>query len=79
MTGLKGCKKYQKKKKIFHFPKLKENWLKKNEWNLSNQSGEVTHASMYLKNCRRSFIFFQLSYLEHDVMITNLVRLNLMF
>ena len=67
----------------------------KTEWNLSNQSGEVTHASIYLTNCRRSFFsqsisiylfsvtfhlpFFQLPYLEHDLMITNLVRLNLIF
>ena len=57
----------------------KRKLAEKNEWNLSNQSGEVTHASIYLTNCRRSFIFFQLPYLEHDFMITNLVRLNLIF
>ena len=50
----------------------------KNEWNLSNESGEVTRASIYLTNCRRSFIFFQLSCSEHDFMINNLVRLNLL-
>ena len=50
----------------------------KNEWNLFNQSGEVRHASVYLTNCRRS-LFFQLPYLEHDFMISNLVRLNLIF
>ena len=50
----------------------------KNEWNLFNQSGEVTHASIYLTNRSRS-LFFQLTYLEHDFMITNLVRLNLIF
>ena len=53
----------------------KKNWLKKNEWKLSNQSSEVLHASRYLTNCRKSF-FFQLPYLEHDFIITNLVRLN---
>ena len=37
----------------------KRKLAEKNEWNLSNQSGEVTHASIYLTNCRRSF-FFQL-------------------
>ena len=36
----------------------KRKLAEKNEWNLSNQSGEVTHASIYLTNCRRSFIFF---------------------
>ena len=36
----------------------KRKLAKKNKWNLSNQSGEVTHASIYLTNCRRSFIFF---------------------
>ena len=29
----------------------------KNECNLSKQTGEVTHASIYLTNYRRSFIF----------------------
>ena len=29
----------------------------KNKWNLSNQLVEVTHASIYLTNCRRSFFF----------------------
>ena len=56
----------------------KRKLAEKNEWNLSNQSGEVTRASIYLTNCRRS-LFFQLPYLEHDFMITNLVRLNLIF
>ena len=36
----------------------KRKLAEKNEWNLSNQSGEVTHASIYLTSCRRSFIFF---------------------
>ena len=57
----------------------KRKLAEKNEWNLSNQSCEVTHASIYLTNCIRSFVFFQLPYLEHDLMITNLVRLNLIF
>ena len=35
----------------------KRELAEKNEWNLSNQSGEVTHASIYLTNCRRSFFF----------------------
>ena len=40
------------------FSLAKRKLAEKNEWNLSNQSGEVTHASIYLTNCRRSFIFF---------------------
>ena len=36
----------------------KKKLAEKNEWNLSNQWSEVMHASLYLKNCRRSFIFF---------------------
>ena len=35
----------------------KRKLAEKNEWNLSNQSGEVTHTSIYLTNCRRSFLF----------------------
>ena len=35
----------------------KRKLAEKNEWNLSNQSGEVTRASIYLTNCRRSFFF----------------------
>ena len=35
----------------------KKNLPEKNEWNLSNQSGEVTRASIYLTNCRRSLFF----------------------
>ena len=35
----------------------KRKLAEKNEWNLSDQSGEVTHASIYLTNYRRSFIF----------------------
>ena len=37
----------------------KRKLAEKNEWNLSTQSGKVTHASIYLTNCRRRF-FFQL-------------------
>ena len=41
----------------------KRKLTEKNEWNLSNQSGEVTHTSpdwlpIYLTNCRRNLIFF---------------------
>ena len=39
----------------------KRKLAEKSEWNLSNQSGEVTHASIYLTNCRRSFIFFSVA------------------
>ena len=35
----------------------KRKLAEKNLWNLSNQSGEVTHASICFKNCRRSFFF----------------------
>ena len=35
----------------------KRKLAEKNEWNLFNQSGEVTHASIYLTNCRRSLFF----------------------
>ena len=56
----------------------KRKLAEKDEWNLFNQPGEVTDASIYLTNRSRS-LFFQLPYLEHDFMITNLVRLNLIF
>ena len=56
----------------------KRKLAEKNEWNLSNQSGEVTHPSIYLTSCKRS-LFFQLPYLENHFMITNLVKLNLIF
>ena len=39
---------------MIHFSQLKENWLRK-----MNGICEVTHASIYLTNFRRSF-FFQL-------------------
>ena len=48
---------------------------KKNGWKLSYQSSEVMHPSICLTNCRKSF--FSVTYLEHDFMIANLVRLNL--
>ena len=35
---------------------IKRKLPEKNEWNLSNQSGEVTHASIYLTICRRSYL-----------------------
>ena len=35
----------------------KRKLAEKDEWKLSNQSGEVTHASICLTNCRRSFFF----------------------
>ena len=57
----------------------KRKLAEKNEWNLFNQSSEVTHASIYLANRSRSLLFFQLPYLEQDFMITNLVRLNSIF
>ena len=57
----------------------KRKLAEKNEWKLSHQSGDVKYGSIYLTNCRRSFFFFQLPYLENDFMITNLVRLNLIF
>ena len=56
----------------------KRKLAEKNEWNLFNQSGEVTHASIYLRSCRRS-LFFQLTYLEHGSMMTSLVRWDLIF
>ena len=37
---------------------VKRKLTEKNEWNLSNQSGEVTHPSIYLTNCRGNLIFF---------------------
>ena len=35
----------------------KRKLAEKDEWNLFNQSGEVTRASIYLTNCRRSLFF----------------------
>ena len=43
---------------------------------LFEQSSEAVHASICLINCRKNF-FFSVTYLEHDFMIANLVRLNL--
>ena len=39
---------------------------------VSNQSGEVMYASIYLINYRKNF-FFSVAYLEYDFMIANLV------
>ena len=39
---------------------------------ISNQSGEVMYASIYLINYRKNF-FFSVAYLEYDFMIANLV------
>ena len=61
---------------MFHIPSLKENWIKKNEWKFSHQSGEFMNASIYLINRRKSF-FFSVPYLEYDFMIDNIARLNL--
>ena len=63
---------------MFHFPQLKENWLKKMNGNcLINQV--VSSMVPYISQIAEEVSFFQLPYLEHDVMITNLVRLNLIF
>ena len=35
----------------------KRKLAEKNKWNLFSQSGEVTHASIYLANCRRILFF----------------------
>ena len=48
MTGLRGCKKIPRKINL-SLSLAKRKLAEKNEWNLSNQSGEVTHASIYLK------------------------------
>ena len=45
----------------------KRKLAEKNEWNLFNQSGEVTHASIYLTNCRRTSFFF--SYLIQSMIL----------
>ena len=82
MTGLKFCKKHQEKK-LFHFPQLKENRLKKmNGICLINQvrSRMLSYTSQIADEASffsyLPFTFFQLPYLEHDLMITNLIRLN---
>ena len=61
---------------MFHFPQLKENWLKKlNGSFLINQ----VRSSMipYTSQITEEASFFRLSYLEYDFMIANLVTLNL--
>ena len=85
MPELKGCKKYQEKS-MFHFSQLKENWLKKMNGTClidqvrsrmlpyTSQIAEKASFFSYLP-----FTFFQLPYLEHGFMITNLIRLNLIF
>ena len=77
MTGLKRLQKIPRKVNV-SLSLTKRKLAEKNEWNLSNQSGEVTHPSIYLTSCKRS-LFFQLPYLENHFMITNLVKLNLIF
>ena len=71
---------------MFHFPQLKENWLKKmNGIYLINQvrSRILPYTSQIAEEASffsyPPFTFFQLPYLEHELMITNLVRLNLIF
>ena len=56
MTGLKKVAKNTNKNK-FSLSLAKRKLDEKNEWNLFNQSGEATHASIYLTNCRRSLLF----------------------
>ena len=61
---------------MFHFPQLKENWLKKlNGSFLINQ----VRSSMipYISQITEEASVFRLSYLEYDFMIANLVTLNL--
>ena len=49
----------------------KRKLAEKNEWNLSN------HACFDIpRKLQKKLHFFQLPYLKHDFMITNLVRLN---
>ena len=71
---------------MFYFPQLKENWLKKmNGICLINQvrSGMLPYTSQIAEEASffsyLPFTFFLLHYLEHDLMITNLIRLNLIF
>ena len=68
---------------MFHFPQLKENWLKKmtgicllnqvrsHMLPYTSKTAEEDSFFSYLP-----FTFFQLLYLEHDLMITKSVRLN---
>ena len=74
------------KKKMFHFPQLKESWLKKmNGICLINQvrSRMLPYTSQIAEEASffsyLPFTFFQLPYLEHDLLITNLIRLNLIY
>ena len=54
----------------------KRKLAEKNEWDFSNQSCEVTHASIYLTNCRTSFFFFSATFIR-AWLYCNLVRLIL--
>ena len=59
---------------MFHFVQLKENWRKKmNGISLINQVR--SRMLPYTSQIAEEASFFQLSYLEYDLMITNLVRL----
>ena len=63
---------------MFHFPWLKQNWLEKmNGICLINQVR--SRVLPYISQIAEEASFFQLPYLEHDFMITNLARLNLIF
>ena len=71
---------------MFHFPQLKENWLKKmNGICLINQvrSRMLPYTSHIAEEASffnyLPFTFFQVPDLELDFMITNLVRSNLIF
>ena len=79
---------------MFHFPRLKENWLQKIDgiclinqvrsrmFPYTSQTAEEASfqlPSIYLFSVTFHSPFFQLPYLEHDLMITNSVRLNLIF
>ena len=54
VSGLNDCKSCHEKVSV----SLAEGKLhEKNEWKISNQSGEVMYASIYLPNRRKSFFF----------------------
>ena len=75
MTGIKDYKSSQENISL-SLDKGKLHEKMKSEWKFSNQSGEVMQAFIYLTNCRRSFLFFRLPYLESYFMVPNLVKLN---
>ena len=61
---------------MFHFPQLKENWLKK--LNGSFLINQVSSCMIpYTSQITEEASCFRLSYLEYDFMIANLVTLNL--